>query len=768
MRVSRVGWVVVFGVLASPAFAQPPTVDESTTSDRREIANAQKDNQDIHYIGHVELHRDKTDIYADEAWFNTATNRFVAAGNVLYSEGSNRISAERVEFDTEARIGTFYKAWGMASVQPQRPQARGGFTPPPMAGQETVVYFFGDRIDKVGPKKYEITNGGFSTCVQPTPRWELHADTVTLNVDHYTMLRNAVLSVKGVPLFYVPILYYPTKREGRATGFLIPTYGSSSLRGQSIHNAFFWAIDRSQDATFVHDWYSKTGQGTGSEYRYNFGGGDDGNIRAYLLDQQETLYPQADGTTRTLSAHRDYDIHGSANQLLPGNLRARGRIDYFSSIISSQTFNTNIYDISRNQRTIGGNVVGAWSSYTLNATFDHSEYFTDVNNSSLVGGFPRVSLSRNERPIAGSAAYFSLGTEYANLLRSRRSSGVDVNESINRLDFVPQIRYPFKKWQWFTVNSTFSWRDTYYTRTIDPLTQQTVDDPLNRRFYTLQAQIVGPVFNRVWDTPENGYAEKFKHTIEPFLSVSRISTIDNVERIPRFDGTDTFFGGTQYVYGVNNRFYAKRKPAPTAPAVSREILSVELSQTYYTNQTASQFDPRYTSTSYNATTPEHFTPFALNIRAVPINDFNASVRVEFDSRYHVLRTLSAQGVYSWTGRLQTSAGWTKRSIIPQRPDFSVPNQALTSTSSLHTLDNRLGTTYTFNYDVVQSRLLNQSITGFYNAQCCGLAFQYQAYNYGGLSSLLPIPSDHRFFLSFTLAGLGNFSPFNGALGGVPR
>jgi hypothetical protein len=31
-----------------------------------------------------------------------------------------------------------------------------------------------------------------------------------------------------------------------------------------------------------------------------------------------------------------------------------------------------------------------------------------------------------------------------------------------------------------------------------------------------------------------------------------------------------------------------------------------------------------------------------------------------------------------------------------------------------------------------------------------------------------VPADHRFFLSFTLAGLGNFSPFNGALSGVPR
>jgi len=125
--------------------------------------------------------------------------------------------------------------------------------------------------------------------VQPTPRWDLHAGTVVLNVDHYTLLKNAVLTVKGVPMMYLPILYYPTKRDGRATGFLIPTYGSSALRGQSLHNAFFWAINRSQDATVLHDWFSKTGQGVRRRVPYNVGSGD-GNIRTYLDNQHEATY----------------------------------------------------------------------------------------------------------------------------------------------------------------------------------------------------------------------------------------------------------------------------------------------------------------------------------------------------------------------------------------------------------------------------------------------------------------------------------------------
>jgi len=768
----------------TPALAIPPVtvaapgpVAETTVSDRREGSNDQKD---WHFIGHVEMDRGgDTKIYAQDVWVYTGQNKAIATGNVLFAQGNNRISAERAEFDTETRLGTFYHAWGLSSVKPQPQRAQpGGIAPPPMTGQDTVVYFFGEKIEKIGPKKYRITNGGFSTCVQPTPRWDLHAGTVVLNVDHYTLLKQAVLSVKGVPMLYLPILYYPTKREDRATGFLIPTYGSSTLRGQTFHNAFFWAINRSQDATVLHDWFSKTGQGVGTEYRYNFGSGMDGDLRAYMLDEHSTTYTQPDGSPGLpTSAQRSYDIRGNANQMLPGNLRARANVNYFSSIVSSQTFNTNIYDISRNQRSFGGNVVGAWRNYTLNATLDHSEYFYDTTTSSISGSWPRVSLMRNERPIGNSQAYFSVTGEYGRLLRDSKSSDTEIDASLSRLDFSPQIRYPFKKWQWFTVNSTVSWRETYYTRSYaladdGSPTTNVVDVGLNRPILILQAQIVGPVFNRVWDTPENGYAEKFKHTIEPVLTIDRTSSVDDFQRIVVFDGIDSYVGGTRYTYGLNNRFYAKRQLAPGQPAQSREIFDVELSQSYYTDQRQSLYDRQYqTQTSLGTTseTASHFSAIALNVRAMPTNDINATARAEFDGRYHALRTISAQGGYS-SQFVQTNIGWSKNGYIPELVGFNdrrFLDHYINGSSNVRTSDNKYGAQYSFQYNVLHSALTQQRVTAFYNAQCCGLAFEYQTYNYGA-GSISPIPADHRFFLSFTLAGLGNFSPFNGALSGVPR
>jgi LPS-assembly protein len=736
-----------------------------------------------HYIrqGRVEIHdaKNKTDIYADLVEFFEDEDRAVAVGNVVLSQGTNRISAERAEFNTQSGLGTFYNASGIATVTPPRQQTRpGSFAPPPVGG-DTLVYFFGETVEKVAPKKYKITKGGFSTCVQPTPRWEMSASTLVLNLDHYTLLKNAVMTVKGVPMLYLPVMYYPTRRDSRATGFLLPTYGASSLHGQSIHNGFFWAINRSQDATVMHDWFSKTGQGLGSEYRYNYGNGTDGNLRAYFLDQKEVQYVLSDGSLGdVIPASQSYELRGGANQRLPGHMMARGSIDYFSSLATSQTFNTNIYDLSRNSRRYGGNLIGAWGGYSLNATLQHDEYFYNADESILTGTWPRVAFTRSERPIASTPLYFSLGGEIARQLRDTNTTvdgeTVTDSQSLSRFDINPQLRIPFKRWQWLTANSTVTARETYYTRsyapTGDPLIRPSVvtDEPLNRPVLAFQSQIVGPLFNRIWDTPSNGYAEKFKHSIEPFVTILKTANVENYDRVIQFDGIDSYVGGTTYQYGLANRIYAKRRLQPGQPAQAREIAAVEISQSYYTNQNQAIYDRQYQSTSLGDTPPSHFSAIQLSVRATPTNDINTTVRAEFDSQSHELMTISAQGTLTITSQLQAQAGWSKRAFVENLSGFNDKNNLdhfVNGSGTFRTRDNKYGTTYTFNYDVLHSALLQQRLTGFYNAQCCGLAMEYQTVNYGSFSN---IPADHRFFLSFTLAGLGNFSPFNGAMSGVPR
>ena len=755
MRLLLVSIAVLF--LAESASAQPrPSSSNSVT---RICRTAEVINENTyHCVGDVELTMDDTTLFADEAWYFSEEKRAVAAGNVTYIQGNNRISADRAEMDTETRLGVFYNAFGLASIQPQRPSAPpiGGFVAPQLTGQDTDVIFFGETVEKIGPKKYKIRNGGFTTCVQPSPRWNLHAGEVVLNIDSYTLLKNAVFNVKDVPLFYLPILYYPTKEEGRATGFLLPTYGSSSLRGQQLSNAFFWAINRSQDATIKHDWYSKGDQGVSGEYRYVTLSGD-GTIETLVLNQPNSEFGLPS---------RTYNARGGANQRLPGNFRARARVDYFSSLATNQTLYSNLYDASNSRRSIGANVVGVWRGTSINGTFDRSEQFSSQTSSSLLGTAPRLTVSRGERPLyQNSPVYFAIGSDFVRYERETRNAEDVLDSGVGRFDLNPQIRYPFKRWQWFTVNTTASWRTTFYDRSylVSDLTRPT-DNSLFRQYVAVSANAVGPVFTRVFNTPDSGYAERFKHTIEPFFSVQRTTAINDYDRIIKTDSTDWVVGNsTNYSYGLNNRVYAKRRVGTTT--LTQEIIAVEIRQSYYTDARSSTNDQQYNST-YN-TVPTHFSPIALSARVTPSPMFDTTFRAELDSQYRQFRTTSLSAGYR-KPRLQSSVGWSRRYFIEQVPGYNIPDlltHYLNLDTRLSTADNRFGSSYSTNYDVVQSRFTQQRINGYYNAQCCGIAFEYQRYNY---PSGAFVPADNRFFMSFTLAGLGNFSPFSGALGNIPR
>ena len=185
--------------------------------------------------------------------------RLIASGNVVFSAPDVRITADRVEYWTDDQTAVFHEACGW--IDPGDEVDRSMF-----GSQEPDMLFYGQMIERTGTRTYRITEGACTSCLQPTPRWQLVATSFTLNLDSYVLLLHAVLEVKGVPVFYLPGMFYPIQKDGRATGFLMPTYGASRHQGSSISNAFFWAIDRSQDATLYHDWFMRRGDGRGAEY----------------------------------------------------------------------------------------------------------------------------------------------------------------------------------------------------------------------------------------------------------------------------------------------------------------------------------------------------------------------------------------------------------------------------------------------------------------------------------------------------------------------
>jgi hypothetical protein len=111
-----------------------------------------------------------------------------------------------------------------------------------------------------------------------------------------------------------------------------------------------------------------------------------------------------------------------------------------------------------------------------------------------------------------------------------------------------------------------------------------------------------------------------------------------------------------------------------------------------------------------------------------------------------------------------AGGWSKRLVIPGLPYFDAANARhfLNGSVTIRTTDNRVGGTYGMNLDVKNKGFLQQRIMAYYNSQCCGISFDWQAIS----TPLYPgIPTDRRFGVSFTLAGIGSFSNPMGSFGG---
>jgi LPS-assembly protein len=721
----------------------------------------------IKLTGQVEIQCGTESMSADQVDLFTDTNTVIATGSVVFTSGSSRIAADRLEYNTRTKTGTFYNAFGTATLQEQK-KKRGVAAPVQQAslygGQEPDVYFYGEKVSKIGLEKYRLTKGGFTTCVQPTPRWRLTSGTVVLNLDHYAVLTNALFRVKGMPVLYLPIMYYPINKEDRASGFLMPLYGSSTIRGTTLSNAFYWAISRSQDATFLYDWFSKTGSGVGTEYRYVAAPGSDGQIRFYNLKEHEAEYSNSDGSTTTTPARESYQVTGNMSQRLTPKFRARGRVNYFSDITVQQTYNQNVFQSTNRQRVISGSVTGTVSSWNINGAFDHSEFFYGTTQSTLSGGTPRITFQRAEKPLFGTPLYLSIQGEGSHLLAERRTQAATIDQGLSRFDIFPRLRFPFTKWEFLSLSTSVAYRETFWTEQRDPKTGLNLPESISRHYWDLSVQVNGPVFSRIFNHPGSGYAEKLKHTIEPYFNVERVSPIDEFDHYVQLDGTDTVVGRvTRVSYGLTNNFF--RKPGGPG-ARSSQMVSVSLGQSYYTDQRAAQYDLSY-QTAYGSA-PSHFSPLALQVLATPTNSMTAQFRAEYDTQFHALRTMTANGTVGFGDWLHATAGWSQRRFIEGLPGFNDPTRLdhyLNANTNWKLWDHRIVGMYNFNYDILRSRFLQQRFSTGYNAQCCGFALEYQQYNLTGISSS-PVPEDHRFNFTITLAGIGTFANIFGAFGGT--
>ena len=214
------------------------------------------------------------------------------------------------------------------------------------------MYFFGETWRRSGPRSTRSPTAASAPACSRRRAGISTADTVILNIDHYTLLRNAIFSVKGVPLLYLPVIYYPTKEDDRATGFLLPTYGTSTMRGQTLSQRVLLG-HQPQPGRDVHCTTGTRRPARGGR-RVSLQPGRrlDGNLtRLYAGPAAGLVTTRRRGTT-ALPASPATRSTAAPTSCCRATARARPRQLLLEHRPRTRRFNTNVYDASRNSREL--------------------------------------------------------------------------------------------------------------------------------------------------------------------------------------------------------------------------------------------------------------------------------------------------------------------------------------------------------------------------------------------------------------------------------
>ncbi|MGC8603669.1 MAG: LPS-assembly protein LptD [Desulfomonilaceae bacterium] len=198
--------------------------------------------------GNVTLSQGNTRLRADSIVYEAKTGELTAFGGVIVRTGSDVIEAEKVTINLKASTGVLFNGKLLLTRQ--------------------HVYLEGKELEKKGASDYSVKEGSFTTCDGATPDWKITGKDLDVTLEGYGTLKHGFFYVRDIPVFYLPWLIYPAKRE-RQTGFLMPSTASSTLRGLDFRVPFFLNISRSIDATISPRFCSKRAIQTGLEFRYN-------------------------------------------------------------------------------------------------------------------------------------------------------------------------------------------------------------------------------------------------------------------------------------------------------------------------------------------------------------------------------------------------------------------------------------------------------------------------------------------------------------------
>lgn len=548
--------------------------------------------------GNVEIAWEDYRIFCDYLEFNQDTKELLGKGRITMSSKETVLTGERLRFNLKNREGEIYDTYGQM---------------PP------TIRYTTDKLTQVDNDTLTFNKLDFTSCSQCMPRWKFSCTKGKIKKEKYIEMTNLLFKIKKIPIFYLPYVRYPVDKDGRATGILMPKFGTSSIRGFFLLNAFFWAIKPNVDFTLYFDYYARAGIGLAEEFRY-LTNQMNGNIKFYLFNYKKGNIVGAEKSS-------DYYLKMEHKQRINFlNTKITIAVDRQSDANFLRLF-SNDFDsvLTRNSRSMAS-IDSSFANVKLSISgMRNDTFYTFVNKSTSLSYLPQIKINWNQQKLWKLPGYFSLGVIYSTINRVGVSYDADdliyvSDVSSTRLNLNPSYMLGLLRFPWLNATLSMETHFTYYPKSKDPNSKELhiLDEPLKLYYHSANLVLKGPVFSKIFESRHS----KFKHVIEPKITFKYVTKVDEEDK-NRLIPVDYFdYPSYSYVgFSLSTRILYKRKSSKSSP---REILSYIISQDYY-------FDPQLASRgrNINGVFPE-FSQLENTLRLRPFKDFSFDASLTYN------------------------------------------------------------------------------------------------------------------------------------------
>jgi LPS-assembly protein len=734
-------------------------------------------------------------IWSDEATYDSDTGLVTLNGHVALDGVANEehVQASHGTYNVRDETGRFYDATGTIGSPRRLPHLLLTTTNP--------FAFTGKVVEKTGPDHYVVYNGIVTSCTLPQPKWQFNTQRALVTAGGNATVYWSTFRIRNVPVFYFPIATHPVDPSHRKSGLLMPSVGLSNQKGTILGGGFYWAINRSMDATLAAELFSRRGWAQHGEFRVR--PSDD----AYLDLTYFGVQDRGIGTPKVSQGGEDVRLNGENH--FTHNVRGVLNIDYLSSFLFRLAFIPQFYQAVQSEVKSQAFLSNTTHGFSYNSLVERYQSFQGTTRGDAISILhtPSFELSSVDHPLGRSPFYWTMETAAEAVSRSEPS--FRTAHVVGRWDANPSISLPLLVWGW-SLRPELGIHYTFYTQQLMPSTSLGVasSDPINRRALDGSVEFRPPALEQIFGHPILG--RKLKHVIEPRILYRRVAGVDNFSQILRFDERDILSNTNEVEYAVVNRLYSKRNssstqncdaanlPSAIVPhtveqvgipswderdpeegplvvpheplrhdctgiAAAREFISWELAQKYFldTNFGGALVNGRrnvlessadFTAFAY-LTSPRHLSPLISRLHTNPTTNLGVEWDVDYDFTGGRINASTALLNYR-VGQLNFGAA---------DAFLYLPGEILASNNigPVHYHQFRVLTQYgstnkrglsgagAFGFDVHSGLLQYTVFQSTYNWDCCGITAEYARVAIGS------IRNENQYRFTYSLANIGS-------------